>query len=208
VIRKRSALAALLSCAALASLGVIAGASPAVAKKAKAKTVTRTFSQCQNVALPLTDHNVAQVHFTVPRPPKGSKPLSGRVVGFTSAAIRITHAYSQDVSVFAISPAGSVVPLSVGRGSSIDDYGTGATDCGGSLTIFSDTAAASIADGTPPFAGSFRPEAQLGGFIGSPAGGVWTVLFSDDEGTDSGTVHAASLTFTYQYKKPAKKQKR
>jgi hypothetical protein len=208
VIRKHSARTVLLASAAFAVLGLVAGASPASAKKAKSKIVTTTFSQCQNVALPLTDHNVAQVHFTVPRPPKGSKPLSGRVTGFTSAAVRITHAYSQDISVFAISPAGLVVPLSVGRGSSTDDYGTGAKDCSGSPATFSDAAAISIADGTPPFAGSFRPEAPLAGLIGSPAGGVWTLLFSDDESTDSGTVHAASLSFTYQYKKPAKKQKK
>jgi len=208
VIRKRSARAALLSGAAIAALGLVAGASPAAAKKARGKTVARTFSQCQNVALPLTDHNVAQVHFTVPKPPKGAKPLGGRVSGFTSAAVRITHGYAQDISVFAISPAGFVVPLSVGRGDSTDDYGTGARDCSGSPTTFSDSSVTPIADAAPPFAGAFRPEAPLVGFIGAPASGIWTLLFSDDQMLDSGTVHAASLTFAYRYTKPAKKPKK
>ncbi|HLM33846.1 MAG TPA: proprotein convertase P-domain-containing protein [Gaiellaceae bacterium] len=206
MIGERSGRAALLACAAFAVLCLVAGASPAAAKKAKAKTVTRTFSQCQNVALPLTDHSVAQVHFTVPKPPERAKPPNGRVIGVTSAAVRVTHGYAQDISIFAISPAGFVVPLSLGRGDSTDDYGTGAKACSGSLTIFSDSSVTPIADSTPPFAGSFRPEAPMAGFVGAPASGIWTLLFSDDQTLDSGTVHAASLTFTYSYKKPSKKK--
>ena len=210
---KRTARMALLACASVAAVGLVAGTSPAAAK-AKTKTVHKTFAQCQNLSLslaaasdmpspPPNSSPFYGVAFTVPKTPKGSKPRGGKVTGAT-VGVRITHTFDGDVDVFLISPSGRFVPLVGGRGATGDDFGTGATDCTGTLTTFSDLAPTAIGDGTPPFAGAFKPESSLALLNGGVASGVWTVLITDTVGNDDGTIHAVSLNLTYQYKKQKK----
>jgi hypothetical protein len=202
---------ALLACASVAALSLVAGASPAAAKT---KTVHKTFAQCQNLGLSLaaaTDtpspppgsSPIRQVFFNVPKTPKSSKPRGGKLTGAT-VGVRITHTFDGDVDIFLISPTGRFVPLVGGRGGSGDDFGSGATDCNGTLTTFSDLAPIAIGDGTPPYAGAFKPESSLAALNGGTASGVWTVVVTDTVGNDDGTIHAVSLNLTYQYKKPKK----
>jgi len=204
MIKKRSGRAALLACAGVASLGLVVGATPAAAKT---KRVTATFNQCQNLAAHLDDKHAVQIPFAVPRTPKKAKPVGGRVLAVNSVGLRITHSFTGDISAYLISPSGRVDPLTLNRGDDGDDYGSGATNCGGTLTTFSDSGGTAIGDGTAPFAGGFRPEAPLSVFVGGVASGIWTVLIADNASGDTGTIHAASLNLTYRYKKPIKKKK-
>jgi subtilisin-like proprotein convertase family protein len=211
---KRSARIALLACASVAGLGLIAGASSAAAKT---KTVNKTFSQCQSVALPLVSAEdtppapspspVQQLLFTVPKTPKDSKPRGGTVTG-ASVSVRITHTFDEDVTIYLVSPSGRFLPVDVGHGGTGEDFGTGATDCTGTQTIFSDLATTPIIAGSPPYAGTFKPDTPFAALNGGIASGVWTVVIADTVGGDDGTIHAVSLSLNYQYKKPVKKKKK
>lgn len=174
-------------------------ASPASAK-------TRTFTKCQNLSLPLTFHAFHEVPFTVSTP-KNAKPKGAKVTD-VNVGVRITHTFDMDVVVTLVSPTGGLVPLVVGEGGSFDDFGSGATNCGGTLTTFDDSASNPISTAVAPFAGTFRPAQPLSSFNGKKAQGVWTLAVSDNIDADNGTVNAASLAITYSYKEPKKKKKK
>jgi subtilisin-like proprotein convertase family protein len=212
MIKNRSARMALLVCAGLASLGLLAGATPAAAKtKKKVVTKTATVSQCVNLSSPFLDAStpaVAAIPVNVP-PVKGIAQ-SGVVSAVTSAGVRITHTFDGDVVLSLVSPGGRFIALSNNRGGSGNDFGTGATNCGGALTTFSDTAGTAIGAGTAPFAGSFRPEQPLATAVGGPAAGNWVLIAqdSDSAGTDEGILHAFSINVTYLYKAVKKIKKK
>jgi subtilisin-like proprotein convertase family protein len=210
MIKKRSTRLALLACAGVASLGLLAGASPAAAKtKKKTVTKTATFSQCVNSASPISSDltpATAVIPVSVPNFKGGLQ--DGVVTAITSAGVRITHTFDGDLVLGLVSPGGKVVTLSLRQGGSGDDYGSGAADCGGTLTQFSDSAATGISAGTAPFAGSFRPDVPLSGVVGAPARGSWLLFVSDQASGDEGTLHAFSLNFTYSYKAQVKKKKK
>lgn len=172
-------------------------ASPASAK-------TRTFTKCQDLSLPLNFHAFHKIPFTVSTP-KNAKPKGAKVTD-VNVGVRITHTFDMDVVVTLVSPTGSVVPLAVGQGGGLDDFGSGATNCGGTLTTFDDAALNPISTAVAPFAGAFRPEQPLSLFNGKKAQGVWTLTASDNVDADNGTLHAASLAVTYSYKQPKKKK--
>ena len=202
--RKRTVRAALLACAGLATLGLIFAAGPAMAKSRK---VTRTLSACQNTARPLADSSSLQVPFSVqtsPRAPgrRGARWCRSSLWGSGSPMT------SRDVTAFLVSPTGLVDPLVLGRGDTGDDFGTGATDCSGTLTTFTDTSPTAIGEGAVPFAGAFKPEASLSVFTGSRAAGVWRVVVSDGAPGDTGTLHAVSFRVKYRYKSPLRWQQR
>lgn len=196
---KRIARTALLVCGGLATLALAVAAGPAAAKT---RIVTRTLSACQNTGVQIADNASFQVPFTVSRIPKRDRPAGGRVVRVESVGLRITHSFDRDVSAILISPTGLVDPLLLGRGDTGDNFGSGATDCGGTLTTFTDAATTAIGEGMVPFAGAFRPETPLSVFAGSRAAGLWRVLVSDGAPGDTGTLHAVSLRLTYRYKSP------
>lgn len=211
MVKKHSTRVALLACASVASLGLLVGVSPASAK-VKKKTVTRTatLSQCVNVSLPYsstTDPAIA-VNPVTNIPTFRGLPQNGTITAITSVGVRISHTFVSDNAISLISPGGRVINLFLHRDNGTDDFGTGATNCGGTLTLFSDTAGTAIAAGTPPYAGSFRPEQPLSAVVGGPAAGLWALVVSDNVAADSGTVHAFSLNFTYSYLALVKKKKK
>jgi subtilisin-like proprotein convertase family protein len=210
MIRKRSARGALLACAGVAALGMVAGASPAAAKT---KTKTATFSQCVSGAAPIVDRLANSLSVNVPVPKNGKKVQSGTVTGFQSAAVRITHTYTGDLDLVLVSPGGVAVPLVVERGGSSEGYGSGAPDCTGGLVAFSDAfslPASEIENNNTdnPVTGQYKPELPLSAFVGGPARGLWTLAVHDAEDADTGSINALSLQFTYSYKAPAKKKKK
>lgn len=220
MIRKRSARTALLACASVAALGLVAGVSPAAAKKAKKRTVTRTatLSQCVSVASPINSNDapggstlgVATIPVVLPKY-KGAVQ-DGAVTAVTSAGVRITHTFDEDLGVVLVAPGAHAVPLSLSRGESGDGYGSGATSCGGSLVQFGDAFATPI--GTPgnvppaPIEGSFKPESPLGALAGSQARGNWQLIVTDGAGGDDGVLNAFSLNLTYTYKALVKVKKK
>ena len=222
MIKKRSARAALLACAGLASLGLIAGAAPAAAKtKKKTVTKTATFSQCVNTSSPIQDqdtgHNVATAVIPVTVPAYKGVPQTGVVSAIASAGTRITHTYSGDLDLTLISPGGKVITLAAYPFSGVGDdtgdgYGTGASNCGGSLVLFGDAFSISATEpgntGDNPIVGPLNPLQPLNQVVGGPAAGAWSLLVYDGQNNDEGTLDAFSLNFTYQYKAVVKVKKK
>jgi subtilisin-like proprotein convertase family protein len=220
MIKKRSARLMLLVSAGLASLGLIAGVSPASAKtKKKVVTRTGTVSQCTSTSSPILSPNVgrspasAVVPVTVPGFRGGVQ--DGAITSVASVGVRVTHTYVGDLDVVLVSPGGKVIPLSLERGGGADGFGTGAASCSGSLALFEDTSTNPIADANPgavddPLTGPFKPEQPLSQLIGGPARGFWVLLVTDTASSDEGTLDAFSLNFNYSYKalKKVKKKKK
>jgi subtilisin-like proprotein convertase family protein len=224
MVKKRSARTALLACACVASLGLIAGVSPAAAKsKLKKKTVTKTatFNQCVSVASPISGNNdttnpnnpqlgVANLPVTIP--PYRGLPQNGAITGIAGVGVRISHTFDGDLSVLLVAPGARTVPLSLSRGVSGEGFGAGATGCGGSLVQFADAFGTPIATpgntGDDPVVGSFKPEQPLGALAGGQAGGNWQLLVADGAGGDDGSLNAFSLNVTYTYKALVKVKKK
>ena len=121
------------------------------------------------------------------------------MVGKITVSVNVTHTWDGDVTLKLISPNGTTVTLVARRGSSGDNF-TG--------TVFDDAAANSIVNGTPPYAGSYRPETPLNVLNDQPISGTWTLLASDSAASDTGTLGAWSLniaprTFVCQAPTPA-----
>jgi subtilisin-like proprotein convertase family protein len=217
MIKKRPVRVALLACACVASLGLVAGVSPAAAKKkVKTRTVTQTatFNQCVSVASPISGVNSAANpnpnnpqlgvgNLPVTIPPYRGLPQDGAVTGISQVGVRISHTFNSDLGVLLVAPGARAVPLALDRGGNGDGYGTGATSCGGSLVQFSDafgTPIGTLADtDVNPILGQFKPEQPLAALNGSQARGNWQLLVTDGAGGDDGSLNAFSLTFTYTY---------
>ena len=213
MVKKRSARLAILACASLASLGLLAGASPAAAK-----TKTKSFNRCVSTAVAIPDQSStapnpgASVAIPVSVPKFNGKPQTGKVTRFIALGVRITHTFDSDLVLSLVSPGGKVVPLAVRRGENAAGYGSGTASCAGSLALFGDTFPTPIRTpgNTPPapITGSFHPEGNLSSVVGGPAKGNWVLSVVDALGGDVGAINAFSLSFTYKYKVMPKKKKR
>jgi subtilisin-like proprotein convertase family protein len=67
------------------------------------------------------------------------------------------------------------------------------SDIGYINTVFDDSAATSIDNGTDPFTGTFKPDQPLASFIGKPPSGTWTLLVDDVAIGDTGVLNSWSL---------------
>ncbi len=111
--------------------------------------------------------------------------------------LRINHTYDYDLILALRHPDGTEVLLSNHRGGSGDNYGTGA--CGsGAYTVFDQGAAAAITSGNAPFAGSYRPEGNLGALNGKSLNGTWRLRMTDSYRTDIGTGLCWSIRAIYE----------
>ena len=82
-----------------------------------------------------------------------------------------------DMTLTLISPTGITVPLATGVGGANPNFGTGTADA--SRTVFDDDATNSIASGTAPLVGTFRPQSPLSALIGSYPVGAWQLKIQD-----------------------------
>ncbi len=101
--------------------------------------------------------------------------------------LNITHTFDGDLRIELISPKGTRILLSNRRGGSGDNF---------QQTIFDDASGTSIANGTAPFNGTFRPDVPLTVLNGESANGTWTLQIQDQAGVDSGTLNSWSLNVT------------
>jgi subtilisin-like proprotein convertase family protein len=113
--------------------------------------------------------------------------------------VRINHSYDADLDIALVHPDNTTVLLSTARGANGDNYGSGTNDCSGTPTIFDDAAAAAIGAGTPPFAGSFRPENSLAALNGKQANGTWKLHVVDTARLDIGTVGCVTLEINKRF---------
>ena len=102
--------------------------------------------------------------------------------------VNITHTFDGDLTLSLVGPDLTTVTLSSRRGSAGDNF-TG--------TAFDDQAATTIAAGTAPFTGSFRPDSPLSAFNGKSPTGTWTLKAVDGAGTDVGTIVGFELRLAY-----------
>jgi subtilisin-like proprotein convertase family protein len=148
--------------------------------------VTASFTT-GNLATPIPDFNTVDIPITV--------GVAGTVLN-VKAEVRLDHEFDYDLDLYLIEPNGQIVELSTDNGLAGDNYGSGANDCSGTPTVFDDAAATGIAAGAPPFAGSFKPEGALSGFLGKAANGTWKLRVTDDALIGSGTVGCVTLIIT------------
>jgi subtilisin-like proprotein convertase family protein len=113
--------------------------------------------------------------------------------------VRINHTYDADLNISLVHPDNTTVLLSVARGESSDNFGTGSNDCAGTPTIFDDQAATAISAGTAPFAGSFRPDGSLATLNGKPANGTWKLHIEDTAFEDIGRVGCVTLEINKRF---------
>jgi subtilisin-like proprotein convertase family protein len=116
-----------------------------------------------------------------------STGVSGGPASIADATVtlNVTHTYTGDLEVWLTSPAGTPVSLAYHRGGWGDNF---------TSTVFDDLAAISIASGSAPFTGTFRPEQPLGTLAGEGADGTWTLSVYDWAGGDVGTIDSWTLT--------------
>ena len=103
-----------------------------------------------------------------------------------SVTVNLDHQRPTDLSL-RLSGGGSFS----GRSIMLVNTGTLLGSLGG--TIFDDDAASPLADGTPPYTGSFRPAEPLSTFDGLNANGSWTLLITDNVREWSGELLGWSL---------------
>jgi len=114
-----------------------------------------------------------------------------------NAQVDIRHGFTNEVTVYLISPAGTVIVLVANEGPfpSSDFINT----------TFDDEAAISITDptATGPFLGSYRPEGLLAGlgqgldaFDGQLSSGTWQLIVQDNVPLDSGTLLGWNISLT------------
>lgn len=99
--------------------------------------------------------------------------------------INISHSLDSDMDVFLIAPDGKTrIELFTDVGGSGDNFED---------TILDDEASTSIANGSAPFAGSYKPEGKLSDLNGRNIFGTWTLEITDDSWLSSGTLNSWSL---------------
>ncbi|MEE3212813.1 MAG: S8 family serine peptidase, partial [Actinomycetota bacterium] len=136
-------------------------------------------------ALPILDHQTLDI---------GLEVTDTGEVGTVELGIRLDHTYDADLQISLIHPDGTTVSLASGAGSWRNDFGEGAADCSGTLTVFADDADTAIDSGTAPFAGRFRPADALSAFTGKSGLGTWTLRIHDRWSWDQGEVYCADLS--------------
>lgn len=98
------------------------------------------------------------------------------------ALVDITHGWDADLTI-SLSHAGTTVLLANRQG------GSGGANYTG--TVFDDQAGVAIDAGYAyaPYTGAFRPQEALARFIGADVFGRWTLVVTDHEEGDSGTIN-------------------
>ena len=97
-------------------------------------------------------------------------------VSFVRVSFRITTPDTSALAISLVSPAGTEVPLIMGRGTGAD-FGSEERGCDGFLTVVdSDETTNPIAGASAPFAdGPYRAEGNLASLYGEDARGRWTL---------------------------------
>lgn len=106
-------------------------------------------------------------------------------ISHVAVTLTITHTYDADLRVYLVSAAGTTVALSTGNGLNGDNY---------TNTVFDDSATIAIVNGSPPYAGAFKPEGALSALIGQNANGTWKLRVFDDFSADVGRIESWSIT--------------
>ncbi|MGE3384691.1 MAG: ice-binding family protein, partial [Pyrinomonadaceae bacterium] len=113
-----------------------------------------------------------------------------------NAGIRIDHPFADwDLRLGITNPVGFTQVLRTeDPGDGGANFGSGANDCTGTLTIFDDEAGSSIATASAPFAGSFQPEVgSLSAYDGRGMNGTWGMIAQDTDAIGTGVIGCGRL---------------
>lgn len=111
-----------------------------------------------------------------------SATVPGSIVD-VNVQVDIAHSYDGDLRL-KLTHGATTISLCTNRGGSGNNFNN---------TIFDDEAATSITSGSPPYAGSYRPEQALSAFDGASATGNWTLTVQDTFSGDTGTLKSWRL---------------
>ncbi len=137
-----------------------------------------------SAALPIEDFETLVLPFEI---------LGAGSVTAIEVGIRLDHTYTADLEIRLVAPDGDSVRLAFHNGSWRNDFGSGADDCSGTLTVFADDAALSMETGVAPFAGRHRPYEPLSSLGGHAMAGTWHIEITDHWGWDQGSLYCAQL---------------
>ena len=135
---------------------------------------TNSFINAAGTAIPDTQ----TVYSTLPV----ALPSQG-VLDDVDVSLRIIHPYVGDLQLALQHPDGKEIMLSDQNGEDGNNYGTTST-----YTTFDDSASQFIYEGTPPYAGNFRPEGRLSELNGRSPNGSWKLRVTDTAAGDVGTL--------------------
>src|ERR687892_654823 len=176
-----------LAVAAIMSLGLIAAAPAAEARK---KVITKTYSVGVGSpagGVPITIPDGAGQATQLVRVPIKVRGLNPRgKIKDVNVGVRAQHPTAKDLEFYLASPRG-VINLSHDLGGNGNNYGAGPASCAGFFTIFDSNTPTRI--DTPgleaPFAGFFAPVESLGLLKGlgdkKATNAAWTLLVEDDD---------------------------
>jgi subtilisin-like proprotein convertase family protein len=147
---------------------------------ATGKNVTYDYLSA-DTPVPIPDNRVAVATSTIVVP-------DNTPVQKVTVTVNITHPFDADLVLTLAPPVDTQFTLSNQRspfgGANFID------------TVFDDAAPTSIAAGTPPFTGSFRPETPLSPLNGINAAGAWQLRVLDSASGDTGTIVNWTLSLT------------
>lgn len=108
--------------------------------------------------------------------------------GLESVCITIEHTWISDIELRIVAPDGTSALLFSGIGGDTDFF---------TSTCLNASAVQSIAEGTPPYTGNFRPQGQMGIVNnGQPGAGTWKLRILDTYAfADAGALLGANITF-------------
>lgn len=103
--------------------------------------------------------------------------------------IDISHPADEELRIILISPDNTSMMLSDRNGGDGDNY---------MQTIFDDQAMMSIAEGTAPFTGRFRPDQTFNSYLNKPFAGQWKLRIVESGFPNSGMLNQWCLHFLYE----------
>ena len=117
-----------------------------------------------------------------------SGPLNSTTFGLEQVCFTIDHTWISDLDVSLVAPDGTIRLLVSNQGGSSDHY---------TNTCFRGNASTTIAQGNPPFSGTYRPFGDLGGINnGQDGNGEWNLRVHDTYPfSDQGSVISWAITF-------------
>lgn len=116
--------------------------------------------------------------------PPGTFP-AGVVVGDVNVRVNITHSNVGDLQLDLISPTGQIIRLA----NAGDAFGQNFAN-----TVFDDQAGQTLASGTAPYTGSFRPAERLAPLFAANPSGDWQLVVTDLASGDTGVLNNWSIT--------------
>jgi subtilisin-like proprotein convertase family protein len=145
-------------------------------------TTNQPLAFSNSTVVPIPDYPAAGVSSAINV--NNINPATLNSNSIVSVRINLTHTYDGDLLVQLVSPSQNTINLSNRRGGSGDNFNN---------TLFTSTAANSIATGSAPFSGSYRPDGAFSSLTGN-VNGTWLLKVTDLAGTDVGTINSWTLT--------------